>query len=109
MNRPKLILRITFLLLTVCALIYLGFKNDRDIRTIAEFKFAQLDRLRADSVDVKHKFETLIKDTKQFTGKIAEESSLIKDGLLYLSVILVLWMSSETYFMFRSNRSGNAT
>jgi hypothetical protein len=109
MKRPRLILRITFLLLTVCALIYLGVKNDRDIQTIAEFKFAQLERLRADSVNAKHKFETLIKDTKQFTGKIAEESSLIKDGLLYLSAILTLWMTSELYFLFISNRSGNAT
>jgi hypothetical protein len=104
MNRPRLILRIVFLVLTVSVLGFLGNKNEKDIKRIAEFKFAQLERLRSDSLNSEARFEAFVKETKEFSGQIIEESSLVKDGLLYLTVILVAFLGTEMFFYLKSGR-----
>ena|SRR5258706_14203647 len=100
MNRARYIFRVVFLLLIVIQLVYLNRKTD-DTRTIAEFKFKMLEKIRTDSLDAKHKLDLLLNETTKFI----DNSSHVREGIHYLMLMLGLLVASELSFFLLEKRN----
>jgi hypothetical protein len=100
-NKARYVSRVIFFLLTVLVLIYLNRKADNHARSIAEFKFDTLQKIRKDSLDTSQKLDVIVTDTAKFI----EDSSHVKEGIHYLFRLLGLFIVAELGFFMLSKRS----
>lgn len=101
MNKPKYILRVIFLLLTVVLLISLNRKTDHNTESIAEFKIKMIQKIRTDSLDAKHKVDLLLNETTAFL----DSSTHVGKEIDYLMLLFGLWAAVEFGFLILGNRN----
>ena len=106
MTRTKYILRATLLLLTISLLVNLFRKTDDHIGVIAKFKLETLDKIKADSLNAKHKFDLLVNETTKFSRQMDEDTPHIKEAVAYLIGIVVLFIAVELGFSIAERRRG---
>ena len=101
MNRTRYIFRVVFFLLTILLLVSLNRKTDDNTRTIAEFKFKMIEKIRTDSLDSKHKLDLLLNETTKFI----DDSSHVREGIHYLVGLVGLWVAIELGFLILEKRN----
>jgi hypothetical protein len=102
MNWTRLTIRAVLLFLAVLTVIYLNVINEKNIRRTAEFKVTQIERFMGDSLSARHKVDQLANEMKRFSGQIMEDSSHAREGLFYLTIMLILLAVSEIFFSIRA-------
>ena len=74
---------------------------------IARFKLETLNKIKADSLDTKHKLDLLINETTKFNKQFVEDSPRVKDGIRYLIGVVVLLIVVELGFFITERRRTN--
>src|SRR5258707_15746970 len=100
MNRARYIFRVVIFLLIVIQLVYLNRKTE-GTRTIAEFKFKMLEKIRTDSLDSKNKLDLLLNETTKFI----DNSSHVREGIHYLMLLLGLLVANKLGFLLVEKRN----
>ena len=104
MNRTHYILRGILLLLTILLLVYLNRKTDDNIGLIAKFKFETLNNIKGDSLDTNYKFDLLDNEATGFSGQILEDTSHVREAVLYLIGVVGLLIAAELGFFITERR-----
>ena len=104
MNLTRTILRILLLLLTVLILFYLNIKTEDNIELIAEFKFKTLEHIKTGSLDIEHKLDLLDNETTRFSGQIIEDTSKVREAIIYLIGMVGLLIAVEITFSIAEKR-----
>jgi hypothetical protein len=106
MNRTRNTSRVVFLVLAVILLIYINRKSNDNTTSIAEFKYKTYKKIEADSLDTKQKAELLVNETTKFI----DDSSRVRNGVRYLTLLFVLQIIAEFVFLILSKKfSSNKT
>jgi hypothetical protein len=105
MKPIRYIIRAILLLWTILWLIYLNVKTNDNIELAAQYKYEIFDKLmgdtKMDSLNRKHNLTLLDAETTKFTSKILEDSSHIKEAILYLLITLAFFFAIElSFFLF---------
>jgi hypothetical protein len=95
MNRIKYIVRIVFLLVAIFLLVDMNRKKDDSAQSIAEFKIKTFEKIRKDSLDVKHKADLLIDETTKFM----DNSAHVKKRVSHLMTLLGFFVIVEIVFL----------
>jgi hypothetical protein len=101
MNRVKYIVRLIFLLIAVSLLVYLNRKTNNNTVTVAEFKFKMFEKIRADSLDSRHKLDLVLDETTKFL----DDSSRVREGVHYLTALFGLLVVFELGFLIVEKRN----
>ena len=104
MNWAKYVIRGTLLLLIILLLVYLNRKTDNTFRRITKFKLETLNKIKTDSLDAKHKFDTLVSETTKFSRQISEDSPHVKESARYLIGVVGLLIALELGFFIAKRR-----
>jgi len=102
MNRIRYISRSIFFLAAVLLLVYINRKTDESTQSIAEFKFKMFQKIQTDSLDSKHKLTLLVDETTKFI----DDSSRVKKGINYLTLLFALLIVVEFVFLVLAKRNG---
>lgn len=105
MNSVRNIFRLVFFLLAVTLLIYINRKTNENTQSIAEFKFKMFQKIQTDSLDSTHKLNLLVDETTKFV----DNSSRLKEGIHYLTLLFGLLAIVEVGFLVvgkRNDRQG---
>jgi hypothetical protein len=105
MKRTRFFTRIFFLLLVVSILFYLNRKSGVNLDTITRFKLETMNKMQADSLDTKHKFDLLVKETTKFNEKINEDSSHAQEVINFLIGLVIIFIISELFFLHKGRRT----
>jgi hypothetical protein len=89
------IFRLVFLLVAVLLLVYVNKKTNDTTLSVAEFKVKMFQKMQADSLNSKQKLETLMDDTEKFI----DNSSRVRKGIHYLTLLLALVVVVEVVFV----------
>jgi hypothetical protein len=100
MNRTRNIFRVIFLVVAVILLIYINRKSNDNTMSIAEFKYKTYKKIQTDSLDSKQKVDLLINETSKFI----DDSSRVRTGVQYLSLLFVLLFIAEIVFLILSKK-----
>jgi hypothetical protein len=100
MNRTRNICRVVFLVFATILLIYINRKSNDNTMSIAEFKYKTYKKLEIDSLDTKQKVDMLINETSKFI----DDSSRVRNGVRYLTLLFVLQIIAEFVFLIRSKK-----
>jgi hypothetical protein len=100
MNRTRNIFRFVFIFSAVILLVYINRKSNDNTMSIVEFKYKTFQKLAADSVDNKNKVEQLVNETTKFIN----DSSRVRTGIHYLTLLFVLQIIAEFVFLFISKK-----
>jgi regulatory protein YycI of two-component signal transduction system YycFG len=100
MNRTRIIFRVVFIFLTVMLLIYINRKSSDNTMSIVEFKYKTFKKIEADSLDTKRKLDLLVDETTKFI----DDSSRVKNGVHYLTLLFVLQIIAEFVFLIISKK-----
>jgi hypothetical protein len=101
MKKARNISRISFLILTVILLVYINNKSNDHTLSIVEFKYNTYKKLNTDSLDNKQKLDIILKDTTEFI----DDSSRVKAGVNYLTLLFILLIVSEFFFLITTKKS----
>src|SRR5258708_4450983 len=102
MNRTRYISRSAFILAIVLQLVYINQRTSETTESIAEFKFKMFQNLKTDSLDSKHKLNLVVDETSKFIN----DSSRVKKGITFLTLIFGLWVVTEIIFVVQDKRKG---
>jgi hypothetical protein len=105
MKRTRFLTRIFFLLLIISVLFYLNRKSGVNLDTITRFKLETMNKMQADSLDTKHKFDLLVKETTKFNEKINEDSSHAQEAINFLIGLVIIFIISELFFLRKGSRT----
>lgn len=100
MNRTRNILRIVFIFLAAILLIYINRKSNDNTMSIVEFKYKTFKKIETDSLDTKRKVELLVNETTKFI----DNSSRVRNGVRYLTLLFVLQIIAELVFLILSKK-----
>jgi hypothetical protein len=100
MNRTRNIFRIAFLALAVILLVYINRKSNDNTLSVAEFKYKTYKKIETDSLDTKQKVDLLINDTSKFI----DDSTRVRNGVRYLTLLFVLQLIAEFVFLILSKK-----
>jgi hypothetical protein len=100
MNRTRNIFRIAFLALAVILLVYINRKSNDNTLSIAEFKYKTYKKIETDSLDTKQKVDLLINETSKFI----DDSSHVRNGVRYMTLLFVLQLIAEFIFLILSRK-----
>jgi hypothetical protein len=100
MNRTRNITRIVFLVLAVILLVYINRKPNESSMSIAEFKYKTYKKIEGDSLDAKRKVQLLVNETSKFI----DNSSRVRNGVRYLTLLFVLLIIAEFAFLILSKK-----
>jgi hypothetical protein len=95
MKKLRNIFRIIFFLTAVVLLVFLNTKANDNTKSVVEFKISMLQKLRADSLNSKQKAELLVGET----AKYVEDTSRVKTGLNYLTLLFAIVIIVECIFL----------
>jgi hypothetical protein len=95
MKKLRNIFRIIFFLTTVVLLVFLNTKANDNTKSVVEFKINMLQKLRTDSLNSKQKAELLVSET----AKYVEDTSRVKTGLNYLTLLFAIAIVVECIFL----------
>ena len=95
MRRTRFIFRLVFFLLAIIVLVHLNTRTNEDTATIAEFKFKMFEKIKADSLDSKHKLDLLVNETTKFM----DDSSRVREGIHYFRILFGLFVAAEVGFL----------
>jgi hypothetical protein len=113
MRQALYMIRSILLVWTILVFVYLNRKTTDNIGLVEEFKFEELDRMMnniiTDSVHGKERLDILGNETARFTGEILEDSSHVREGVLYLMGTFALFIVIEVSFFITGKRKGNLT
>jgi hypothetical protein len=100
MKRARNTFRIVFLVFAVILLVYINRKSNDSTMSIAEFKYKTYKKIEADSLNTKRKIELLVNETNKFM----DDSSRVKSGVHYLTLLFVLQIIVEFVFLILSKK-----
>lgn len=113
MRRTRYIIRAILLLWTILWFAYLNIKTTDNIGLVAEFKFETFDNLmgniKSDTLYREQKLDVLDNKTTRFTGQILEDSSDVREGILYLMGTLALFIVIEVTFSIGDRKKRQTT
>lgn len=101
MNKARWIFRLVFFLLTVALLVYINRKSSDNTMSIVEFKYKTFKKIETDSLDTKRKLDLLVNETTKFI----DDSTRVKKGIHYLTLLLATLAVVELGFLFFTKRN----
>jgi hypothetical protein len=101
MNKARWIFRLVFFLLTVALLVYINRKSNDNTMSIVEFKYKTFKKFETDSLDAKRKMDLLVNETTKFI----DNSTRVKKGIHYLTLLLSLLAVVELGFLIFTKRN----
>jgi hypothetical protein len=100
MNRTRTIFRVVFIFIAAILLIYINRKSNDNTMSIVEFKYNTFKKIDTDSLDTKRKVELLVNETTKFI----DDSSRVRIGIHYLTLLFVLEIMGEFVFLILSKK-----
>jgi regulatory protein YycI of two-component signal transduction system YycFG len=101
MNRTKNIFRVVFIFIAAILLIYINRKSNDNTISLVEFKYKTFKKIEADSLNVKQKVKLLVNETTKFI----DDSSRVRNGVHYLTLLIGLQTIAEFVFLILSKNT----
>jgi hypothetical protein len=101
MNRTRWIFRLVLFLVAILLLVYINRKSNDNTTTIVEFKYKTFKKLETDSLDTKRKLDLMIDETTKFI----DNSSQVKKGIRYLTLLFGVAVAIELVFLTVTKRN----
>lgn len=86
----------------VTQLILINTRTDQHTQSIAEFKINTINKIRKDSLDVRHKLDLVVDEPSKFMDQSAD----VQRGFQRLLMLLGMWALFEVVVFFTKKGSG---